>query len=322
MKPGNTHQLVKLQECEVQYGGRVTDDLDKRLLNTFTRVWFSESTFSEAFCFFKGYSIPAKAKSIQQVLQHIEGLPLVDSPEVFGLHPNADITYQTNLANDTLSTIINIQPKDTGDGAGETREASVQRLTNEMLEKLPPDYIPHEVKGQLQKMGPLQPMNIFLRQELDRMQRVISSVRSTLTDLRLAIDGQGWALDTVILSDDVTKMMREDVSAPPPEDVGGVYIYGLFLDGAGWDRRGAKLAEAPPKVLFTPLPVVHVFAVSSANMADSKRPPGGGGAVSLYSCPVYKKPRRTDLNFIFSLQLRSVQPPERWTLRGAALLCD
>ncbi|CAI5671733.1 unnamed protein product [Oreochromis niloticus] len=133
---------------------------------------------------------------------------------------------------------------------------------------------------------------------------------------------RGWALDTVTLSNDVTKMMREDVSAPPPEDVGGVYIYGLFLDGAGWDRRGAKLAEAPPKVLFTPLPVVHVFAVSSANMADSKRPPGGGGAVSLYSCPVYKKPRRTDPNFIFSLQLRSVQPPERWTLRGVALLWD
>lgn len=65
--------------------------------------------------------------------------------QVFGLHPNADITYQTNLANDTLSTIIDIQPKDTGGGAGETREASVQRLANEMLEKLPPDYIPHEV---------------------------------------------------------------------------------------------------------------------------------------------------------------------------------
>ncbi|XP_025766322.1 dynein heavy chain 5, axonemal [Oreochromis niloticus] len=365
VKRGVNWSCLRYMLGEVQYGGRVTDDLDKRLLNTFTSVWFSESTFSEAFCFFKGYSIPAKAKSIQEVLQHIEGLPLVDSPEVFGLHPNADITYQTNLANDTLSTIINIQPKDTGGGAGETREDTVQRLANEMLEKLPPDYIPHEVKGQLQKMGPLQPMNIFLRQELDRMQRVISSVRSMLTDLRLAIDGtiimsedlrdaldsmfdariprlwlrlswpsatlgfwfsellernqqlsawisagrpnqfwltsffnpqgfltamrqettrsnlsRGWALDTVTLSNDVTKMMREDVSAPPPEDVGGVYIYGLFLGGAGWDRRGAKLAEAPPKVLFTPLPVVHVFAVSSANMADSKRPPGGGGGRS------------------------------------------
>ena len=49
---------------------------------------------------------------------------------------------------------------------------------------------PLQVKGQLHKMGHLQPMNIFLRQELDRMQRIISSVRSTLTDLKLAIDGQ------------------------------------------------------------------------------------------------------------------------------------
>lgn len=135
--------------------------------------------------------------------------------QVFGLHPNADITYQTNLANDTLSTIINIQPKAGGGGAGETREASVQRLATEMLEKLPPDYVPHEVseglesfhttmtgpdvkqhffvlkvKSQLQKMGPFQPMNIFLRQEVDRMQRVISTVRSTLSDLNLAIDGR------------------------------------------------------------------------------------------------------------------------------------
>ncbi|XP_059182778.1 dynein axonemal heavy chain 5 [Centropristis striata] len=401
-KRGVNWSCLRYMLGEVQYGGRVTDDLDKRLLNTFTRVWFSENTFSDKFCFYKGYSIPGKAKTVQEVLQHVEALPLVDSPEVFGLHPNADITYQTNLANETLSTIISIQPKDGGGGAGETREAAVQRLANEMLEKLPADYVPHEVKGQLQRMGPLQPMNIFLRQEVDRMQRVISSVRSTLSDLNLAIDGtiimsedlrealdsmfdsrvpvlwlrlswpsaslgfwfsellernqqlagwisagrphqfwltgffnpqgfltamrqettrsnasRGWALDAVTLSNDVTKMMREDVSAPPPEDVGGVYIYGLFLDGAGWDRRNARLSEAPPKVLFTPLPVVHVFAVSAA--ADGRRP---GGGVSLYSCPVYKKPRRTDLNFIFQLQLRSVQPPEHWTLRGAALLCD
>lgn len=66
--------------------------------------------------------------------------------QVFGLHPNADITYQTNLANDTLSTILNIQPKDSSSGEGETRESSVQKMANEMLEKLPADYVPHEVK--------------------------------------------------------------------------------------------------------------------------------------------------------------------------------
>lgn len=42
----------------------------------------------------------------------------------------------------------------------------------------------------------------------------------------------------------------------------GVYIYGLSLDGVGWDKRGMRLVEPQPKVLFTPLPVVHMFAIN------------------------------------------------------------
>ncbi len=92
----------------------------------------------------------------------------------------------------------------------------------------------------------------------------------------------------------------------------GVYIYGLYLDGGGWDRRGAKLTEPLPKVIYTVLPVVHIFAI------NSDRRKGSG----LYECPVYKKPQRTDLKYVFPLLLRTTKDPEHWILRGVALLCD
>lgn len=76
---------------EVQYGGRVTDDYDKRLLNTFARVWFSDNMFSEGFTFHKGYKI-MKYKYIAEYLKDIETMPSVDPPQAYGLHPNADIT--------------------------------------------------------------------------------------------------------------------------------------------------------------------------------------------------------------------------------------
>jgi dynein heavy chain len=39
-----------------------------------------------------------------------------------------------------------------------------------------------------------------------------------------------------------------------PKD--GVYCRGMFLEGARWDRPRRKLAEAYPKTLFDPIPVI------------------------------------------------------------------
>uniref|UniRef100_A0A8P0TNT3 Dynein axonemal heavy chain 5 n=1 Tax=Canis lupus familiaris TaxID=9615 RepID=A0A8P0TNT3_CANLF len=390
VKKGVSWTTIRYMIGEIQYGGRVTDDYDKRLLNTFAKVWFSENMFGSDFSFYQGYDIP-KCNTVDNYLQYIQSLPTYDSPEVFGLHPNADITYQSKLAKDVLDTILSIQPKDSSSGGDETREAVVARLADDMLEKLPPGYGPFEVKERLQKMGPFQPMNIFLRQEIDRMQKLLSLVRSTLTELKLAIDGtiimnedlgdalncmfdariparwkkaswvsstlgfwftellerncqftswvfngrphcfwmtgffnpqgfltamrqeitranKGWALDNMMLCNEVTKWMKDDISAPPTE---GVYVYGLYLEGAGWDKRNMKLIESKPKVLFELMPVIRIYAENNT-LRDSR----------FYSCPIYKKPVRTDLNYIAAVDLRTTQLPEHWVLRGVALLCD
>ena len=54
-------------------------------------MWFGDHMFAEGFGFYQGYEIP-QARYIEQFREAIEHLLPVDTPEVFGLHCNADIT--------------------------------------------------------------------------------------------------------------------------------------------------------------------------------------------------------------------------------------
>lgn len=59
-------------------------------------------------------------------------------------------------------------------------------------------------------MDHLKPLNIFLKQEVDRMQRVITTVRNTLRDLKLAIDG------TIIMSENLKDALDNMFDARVP----------------------------------------------------------------------------------------------------------
>ena len=51
----------------------------------------------KGFKFYDGYPVP-ECKTIEEYNEFINNLPLQDIPEVFGLHANADISYQINTA--------------------------------------------------------------------------------------------------------------------------------------------------------------------------------------------------------------------------------
>jgi len=385
---------VNYMVCAVQYGGKITDGFDQHLFNTYGQAWLAPRVMEGGFEFFKGYKVPTGA-DIDIYRRYIDSLPLVDNPEIFGLHSNADLVYRTAQTTNVLGTILDISPKDSGGGGGESREDIVLRVVDELEGKLPPDYKGEEVKAGIKVLGALKPLNICLAQEIDRLQLVIALIRKTLSNLKLAIAGtivmsadlaaavdalslarvpplwakkselemptmgtwfgnicnraeqlttwlkggrpnvfwltglfnpqgfltanrqevcrkhskEGWALDDVVNLTRVVNMEREEVRKGPDE---GVYIYGLFLDGCRWDKPGNKLADSVPKVLFAPLPVLLV----TGQLSTEKKADGYS-----YSAPCYKNKTRRGLNFIFAVDLRSEDPPQKWTLRGVALLC-
>ena len=46
-----------------------------------------------------------------------------------------------------------------------------------------------------------------------------------------------------------------------------------------------------PKVLYEQMPVIYIYAINTTAGKDSK----------LYECPIYRKPGRTELNYIGSI---------------------
>ena len=86
--------------------------------------------------------------AIENLQLYLETLPSYDTPEVFGLHTNSDISFSKAFIQEVLDTIIEIQPKDAGGGGGESRESVVTRMCDDMLKKMPEDFNAFKVKGE------------------------------------------------------------------------------------------------------------------------------------------------------------------------------
>ena len=60
---------------------------------------------------------------------------------------------------------------------GESRETIVLRIVDDLQHKCPPPYHKTDVNRKIEALGGRTPLNIFLSQEIDRMQLVILEIR-------------------------------------------------------------------------------------------------------------------------------------------------
>jgi dynein heavy chain len=76
--------------------------------------------------------------SCLQFCDVIRGFPLVPSPEIFGLHDNADITCQQAETYELLGTLLGLQPRSSSGsgGAGNSQEAVVGHMAQDILDKV------------------------------------------------------------------------------------------------------------------------------------------------------------------------------------------
>lgn len=98
--------------AQVNYGGRVTDDRDIRTMNSMLRKYFCPEIMNDNYKLSKldMYYAPTEG-TFEQLNEYLDGLPLDEDPEVFGLHPNANMIYENNLVKDFMGSVLLIQPR-------------------------------------------------------------------------------------------------------------------------------------------------------------------------------------------------------------------
>eukprot|EP00658_Telonema_sp_P-2_P083320 TRINITY_DN8993_c0_g2_i1.p1 TRINITY_DN8993_c0_g2~~TRINITY_DN8993_c0_g2_i1.p1 ORF type:complete len:4024 (-),score=1669.66 TRINITY_DN8993_c0_g2_i1:145-12216(-) len=207
-------ETIRYMVAEIQYGGRITDNVDRALFATIAQTLFDPkivpTSKGQPFEYAKGYGLPL----MDEIVRHREFLtntyPDVDEPAVFHMHTNADITYRTRQAQEALATILDVQPRGAAGGSGGmTREERVLNMTEGFLKQLPEKWSPDRT-GHLRNPHQ-ESLCIFAKQEIDRLEVTIKVIRKTCMDLKLAVAG------TIILTPNLQDALDflSDARVPP-----------------------------------------------------------------------------------------------------------
>uniref|UniRef100_A0A8C0ZKX5 Dynein axonemal heavy chain 1 n=1 Tax=Cyanistes caeruleus TaxID=156563 RepID=A0A8C0ZKX5_CYACU len=182
------YKVLKYTAGEINYGGRVTDDWDRRCIMSILEDFYKPEVLSPDFVYSES-GIYKQISTSSDLSVSTQGLPLNDSPELFGLHDNADITFAQNETFALLGAIAQLQPKTISLGGRSREEVGiVEEVSKDILAKLPE---PMNVQEVIQKYPLLyeESMNTVLVQEVIRYNKLLDEVASSLRDLLKALKG-------------------------------------------------------------------------------------------------------------------------------------
>jgi len=193
------YKVLNYVGAEVNYGGRVTDDKDGRLIRTILGTFINPGVMNDDFALSKSgiYKIiPPGDKD--DYLEYIRSLPLNPEPEAFGLHENAEITTNNNNTLLLLQSTLSMQPR-ASTGTGKSRETIIGEMAKAIQDQTPEVYDLEKV----QKDFPTsynESMNTVLFQECVRYNALLADMKLMLIAVQRALIGE------VVMSEDLEKM--------------------------------------------------------------------------------------------------------------------
>jgi dynein heavy chain len=184
---------------ECNYGGRVTDDQDRRCLLSILNFVYTPQVFDDEYKLSpSGIYFAPPTGEYDSYMEYIRSLPIIQNPEVYGLHENADITKDNQETAQLFEAILTTQSGE-GSAGGQSAEVMMGAIAKGILDRLPKDF-DIEAVSRKYPVTYEESMNTVLTQELIRFNRLLVIVRSSLLNVGKAIKG------LMVMSTDLEKL--------------------------------------------------------------------------------------------------------------------
>lgn len=220
---------------ECNYGGRVTDDKDRRTLMNILTDFYTPDILKDDYKFSPSgiYYAPPEGPHASYG-EYIKSLPFTEGPEIFGLHDNANISCALAETDALLSTALSLQPK-SGGGGGSSWDDIIAGLAEDIPSRMPK---PYDVEKALLDFPTKyeESMNTVITQELMRFNKLTAVIMKSLKEIKRAIAG------LVVLSGDLEAMGNSMVVGQVPKMWGAAAYPSLKPLGSWVSDLLARLA--------------------------------------------------------------------------------